>query len=96
MQGKKLISDKKGSRNIKCREHMRFYKLIHARKEAYITVIRKKAKQKMQRAYEVLQAYSCKKRNVYHSDQRGKQKQKMQGKGKVGFSPKLNDSHNNL
>ena len=75
---------------------MRFYKLIHARKEAYITVIRKEAKHKMQGAYEVLQAYSCKERKLYHSDQRGKQKQKMQGKGKVAFSPKLNDSHNNL
>ena len=67
-------SDQKGSINKKCREHMRFYKLIHARKEAYITVIRKEAKHKMQGAYEVLQAYSCKERKLYHSDQRGKQK----------------------
>ena len=36
-------SDQKGTRNRKCCEHMRFYKLIHARKEAYITVIRKEA-----------------------------------------------------
>ena len=65
-------NDQKGSINRKCKEHMRFYKLIHARKEAYITVIRKEAKQKMQGAYEVLQAYSCKERNLYQSDQRGK------------------------